>query len=175
MASLFQFWRIWNVNSTDKFRFNSTKIGQSTGGPLLTLFFETLEKQQCKQKTVQAEEWFSTKWKNKSTKINRVTYLENHVVREPCKQRTVCTYHHQNEYLIWKDLNFMNQLCQGDLTLTWITTQKNFWRILSRKTCFKVCNSKISTVKESDNFVQKLQFIFFILVGDSSMEIWLLF
>ena len=47
-------------------------------------------------------------------------------------------YHHQNQYLIWRDLNFMNQPCQGDLTLTWITTQKNFWRILSRKNCFKV-------------------------------------
>ena len=37
-----------------------------------TLFFKTLEKQPCKQKTVQAEEWSSTKWTNESTKINRV-------------------------------------------------------------------------------------------------------
>ena len=43
-----------------------------TGGPLLTRFFQTVEKQLCKQKTVQAEEWFSTKWTNKGTKINRV-------------------------------------------------------------------------------------------------------
>ena len=44
----------------------------STEGPLITLFFESLEKQPCKQKTVLAEEWFSTKWTNKGTKINRV-------------------------------------------------------------------------------------------------------
>ena len=35
---------------------NTTVISQNTGSPLLTLFFETLEKQPCKQKTVLAEE-----------------------------------------------------------------------------------------------------------------------
>ena len=35
-------------------------------------FFETLEKQLYKQKIVLAEEWFSTKWTNEDTKINRV-------------------------------------------------------------------------------------------------------
>ena len=51
----------------------------ATGGPLLMLlFFKTLEKQPCKQETVQAEEWFSTKWTNKGTEINCV-------IREPCK------------------------------------------------------------------------------------------
>ena len=31
---------------------HNDKIGADTGGPLLTLSFETLEKQPCKQKTV---------------------------------------------------------------------------------------------------------------------------
>ena len=35
---------------------NVIGIFENTGGPLLTLFFKTLEKQQCKQKTVQVEE-----------------------------------------------------------------------------------------------------------------------
>ena len=35
----------------------------------LTQFFETVEKQLCKQKTVLLEEWFSTKWKNENTKL----------------------------------------------------------------------------------------------------------
>ena len=41
----------------------------STGTSLLTRFFETLEKQMCKQKTVSLEECFSTKWKNENTKL----------------------------------------------------------------------------------------------------------
>ena len=40
------------------------EINFSTGGPQLTLFFETLKKQPCKQKTVLLEEWFCTKLKN---------------------------------------------------------------------------------------------------------------
>ena len=38
-----------------------------TGSPLLTQFFETVERQLCKQKTVLLEELFSTNQKNETT------------------------------------------------------------------------------------------------------------
>ena len=47
----------------------------NTGGPLLTLFFETLEK-----------------WTNEGTYQSKLCFLENRVVREPCGQRTACTW-----------------------------------------------------------------------------------
>ena len=45
------------------------------GGPLLTLFFETLEKQLCKQKTMQAEEWFSDLLLNGQMRVPKWTVL----------------------------------------------------------------------------------------------------
>ena len=51
------------------------------------MVFETVEKQPCKQKTMLLEKWFTTKPKKETTNI--LYYLENRVVREPCKGRTV--------------------------------------------------------------------------------------
>ena len=45
-----------NLLFLPKYRQSFTNCGDSTGGPLLTLFFKTLEKQPCKQKTVKVEE-----------------------------------------------------------------------------------------------------------------------
>ena len=50
-------WQLWIrpiQNATEIWRFVAGKIIRFsiTGGPLLTLFFETLEKQPCKEKTV---------------------------------------------------------------------------------------------------------------------------
>ena len=61
-----------------------------TGSPLLTQFFETVERQLCKQKTVLLEELFSTNQKNETTKLFFVL-LENRVSRglpEQCFYRT---------------------------------------------------------------------------------------
>ena len=54
-----------------------------------TQFFETLEKQPSKQKTMLLEEQFSTKLKKWEYQIIPC-YLENRVVRELCKRRTAC-------------------------------------------------------------------------------------
>ena len=45
------------------------------------------------------EELFSTKWTNESTYQNKPCYLENHGVREPCKQRTACIYHKKIQFI----------------------------------------------------------------------------
>ena len=63
---------IWDLHKLEK-KWN-------TEGPLLTLFFETLEKQLCKRRSDIVLNY-----------QNKPCYLENRVVREPCKQRTACT------------------------------------------------------------------------------------
>ena len=47
---IFRYRRV--ANSRSGYYFKNQLLPKSTGGPLLTRFFETLEKQPCKQKTV---------------------------------------------------------------------------------------------------------------------------
>ena len=59
---------IWHPEEVSKVMVNHTNNLATTGGPLLTLFFKTLEKQPCKQRS----DLVNTKWKNESTKLNCV-------------------------------------------------------------------------------------------------------
>ena len=82
-----------------------------TGGPLLTWFFETLEKQPCKQRT---------KWTKKPC------CFENRVVRESCKWRTDCISEIRKGAL-WS-------LCKLDFQ-----NLSNFWKSTSGLLCPTVC------------------------------------